>query len=191
MRLSRSGGRHEGLSLLSTKSSTSPALLLRLLPIKRSFFPDIEETEQQHHNEKCDPQITEPAQFLECYSPGKYERGLHVEDEKKDGHQVKGNGVAKPSGACGDDAALVRTLFFRVWFLFPEPATEEKKDPYQDKDHHKVGEKAQNAGFPGREGVGQGSSPFPWWRKFLAERASGARLIRRAPFMNTWNLHFR
>src|SRR5437879_10472358 len=78
-----------------------------LHPLQRALFPNPDVTDDQDHEENQNLNQPEHAKRLELHSPGKKENRLHVEDNKKNGNDVKQDRVAPASRIDRIDAAFV------------------------------------------------------------------------------------
>src|SRR5213079_3700348 len=74
---------------------------------QRALLPNPDVTDDQDHEENQNLNQPEHAKRLELHSPGKKENRLHVEDNKKNGNDVKPDRVASASGIDRIDAAFV------------------------------------------------------------------------------------
>src|SRR5664280_2520292 len=80
---------------------------LRLNPFQRALLPYPDVSHDQDAEKDQHLQQTEQTQQLELHGPGKQEDGLHVEDHKQNGDNIKTDRVAATRAVEGRDAAFV------------------------------------------------------------------------------------
>src|SRR6267142_404086 len=146
--------------VVANPSSSTPSMLMALLPFQCTLHPLVDEAHDQDEEENHHRPEAEAADLVQRHRPGKQERDLQIEKDEQDRDQVVAHVELHARVLERLEAAFVRRQLLAVGVVRPESraggdqdAAEHQRDDDEEQDWEIVFEHGINSG---------GKAPYRW-----------------------------